>query len=678
MLRKLLTYVIILSCIPVIAHSQISDSFYNELPDTLRPANKKLVTSNEAIRIILYAPFNTYMHNGDEMAGICQRLEKEINNVPGVEDKVPYACAIALFNTNAEQGDSKKAREWYNKTIQYGKGTVNKYYNHLVGYASINLALYACNAHKLDTALALAHNVMELANADKDTENVVNINFVYARVYDELQLYDKVAEYCDAYLKQSRNKWNDDYALVFYTRFNAFAELYNTQHNTAYADTAKALINIMLTKKGKVGDYFYYKAYSVLAHLEYYLKNYSAALTNIDTMLQPHVIKAVQIKPKQQKRYNVYRQACLLLLGNKEALVKMDTAAIPTHDFETQLAAHQALYDYYTGQGMYKQALWHYGVYKAYTDSMAILRQQGVVFDTEQKYAAAQKEASIVMLTNKNLQAVALRNKIVAVSTAVVLLLVILVLLLYLRGKRQQAERLAERQRLTEEFYKISGEAEAKNLQVMEEQVKVIDNLRKSISKNMHDEVGSSVALLPVLIADAKQKTESPDVKQMLTGIEEEARSVYIQVRDFMHQLNNTRTVQAYDVCALLDRLCLGFGVGRGLQVTADADALFIQQHFTTAQHAEMYRIIKEAVTNCLKHSGAVKMHIHIYGKNDTCYFEIKDNGAGPQTVEEAKSSSGLGLRGMQERVAALNGALDVQTFTSDGFVISGHFPVAA
>jgi signal transduction histidine kinase len=84
------------------------------------------------------------------------------------------------------------------------------------------------------------------------------------------------------------------------------------------------------------------------------------------------------------------------------------------------------------------------------------------------------------------------------------------------------------------------------------------------------------------------------------------------------------------------------------------------------------YRIVQEALTNCLKHSAATRAEVEISYGADAVTVEVTDDGRGPAHGETA----GHGLAGMRERVAMYDGALSVGARTGGGFRVHAVLPL--
>jgi signal transduction histidine kinase len=322
-------------------------------------------------------------------------------------------------------------------------------------------------------------------------------------------------------------------------------------------------------------------------------------------------------------------------------------------------------------KGDWKKALAYYEKYKGYTDSLNLLNARGQLFEVNQKYSVAQKEADIKELENKNLKETQLKQRIITIAIIGISLLLMIVFALYVNNKKQQAKRATERQNLLDNLQSMEREMDLNRLQQQAEQEAAITAQRKSISQNMHDEVNSSLAALRFFITDIKQNM-SEDGKvpvSVLDDLEEEARVVYQQSRSFMHHLNSASVNETYNVIELIKNLSVRFGNNSNLAIYSHIES-GIELYLNSHQHSEMYRIVKEAVANSMKHSGANIINISLTHKANMIYFEIADNGKG---IKEDKEN-GIGIEAMKHRIDSLQGQINISS-TSQGTIIKGSFP---
>lgn len=87
------------------------------------------------------------------------------------------------------------------------------------------------------------------------------------------------------------------------------------------------------------------------------------------------------------------------------------------------------------------------------------------------------------------------------------------------------------------------------------------------------------------------------------------------------------------------------------------------------------YRILQEALTNVLRHSGAHRAEVTISRDEGHLTLTVSDDGRGPG--DGAVRGAGYGLTGMRERAASVGGSLQFGPNRSGGFVVKALLPFA-
>ena len=86
------------------------------------------------------------------------------------------------------------------------------------------------------------------------------------------------------------------------------------------------------------------------------------------------------------------------------------------------------------------------------------------------------------------------------------------------------------------------------------------------------------------------------------------------------------------------------------------------------------YRLVQEALTNVVRHSGAAAAVVRLTYDPDALVVEVDDDGLGAQM--NGVRGDGQGLVGMRERVVALGGRLDAAPRGDAGFRVRAWIPV--
>jgi len=233
--------------------------------------------------------------------------------------------------------------------------------------------------------------------------------------------------------------------------------------------------------------------------------------------------------------------------------------------------------------------------------------------------------------------------------------------------ERQSENNYAEVERARRELQQLS----ARLLEIEEEG-------RRRLSRELHDEIGQSLALLQIEIAQALKilPAQSAAARERLQRAGEMAERTVETVRHISVLLRP----------ALLDDL----GLAPALQFQLDdfVRRSGIRGEFVSESVADelpdavktcVYRTVQEALHNCEKHSGAAKVRVSVRQFTDSLVAEVEDNGRGFALNRQRMPSgtSGLGLLGIRERVAAAGGSLMIDAAPAQGARIAIRIPLA-
>jgi signal transduction histidine kinase len=208
--------------------------------------------------------------------------------------------------------------------------------------------------------------------------------------------------------------------------------------------------------------------------------------------------------------------------------------------------------------------------------------------------------------------------------------------------------------------------------------MQIQDHERRRIARELHDSLGQVLAALGMNLGAVAQraKQNAPD----LVTIADEGRQLVKQLDQEM------RTMSYLLYPPLLDESGLPFALScyiRGLKDRSGLDAtLIIPEDFgrlSGEMELAIFRIVQECLTNVHRHSESTKAMIRIGREGDRVLLEVEDNGKGmsPEKLQQIQSQgSGVGIKGMRERIRQLNGHFDIMS-DSHGTKVSVTFPAA-
>jgi signal transduction histidine kinase len=211
---------------------------------------------------------------------------------------------------------------------------------------------------------------------------------------------------------------------------------------------------------------------------------------------------------------------------------------------------------------------------------------------------------------------------------------------------------------------RLEGETRALSARLVESQ----EQERRSIARELHDEVGQSLTALLLDLGAAASELEGAArarVQSIATAAErivEEVRRIALSLRPSM--LDDLGLVSALEWQARE----VGQRSGLAVEVVAEESAGELPEEQATC----IYRVAQEALQNSVRHAAASKVRIGLQKSEHRVALQVEDDGKG----FAAGRMRGLGLLGMEERVSRLGGHLRVQSEPSHGTRVMAELPL--
>jgi signal transduction histidine kinase len=217
--------------------------------------------------------------------------------------------------------------------------------------------------------------------------------------------------------------------------------------------------------------------------------------------------------------------------------------------------------------------------------------------------------------------------------------------------------------------------------QLLAREIKVQEEERRRIARELHDEAGQSLtglimsldALEQALPADGRQQghfrrylTEARDIA---SGTLQEIRRVIFDLRPtLLDDLGLAAAVDWYAKTSLSKA---------GIQPVVRASGL--DSRLPQRVEVALYRLVQEAVTNAIKHSYARQCTVSLTWSDGTVYTVVEDDGRGfdPDKIDRAGEEH-LGIVGMQERVRSLGGQFAIDSRPGGGTRVHIRIPLTS
>ncbi|MFA6179345.1 MAG: PAS domain S-box protein [Candidatus Methylopumilus sp.] len=202
-----------------------------------------------------------------------------------------------------------------------------------------------------------------------------------------------------------------------------------------------------------------------------------------------------------------------------------------------------------------------------------------------------------------------------------------------------------------------------------------IEEERRSLARELHDELGQYVTAIKTFAVGIANKTREkmPDVESNAQTIVAAANHIY----DGMHNIIRQLRPGSLDNLGLSETLRDAVAnwqqqnpnVRFNLNLSGKLDAL------GETININLYRIVQESVTNALRHAEATEINISLQQQeNGDLRLIIKDNGVG-MAICNVDQTQHFGVLGMRERVQALSGSFNVDSLLDEGTSISVLIP---
>jgi signal transduction histidine kinase len=194
---------------------------------------------------------------------------------------------------------------------------------------------------------------------------------------------------------------------------------------------------------------------------------------------------------------------------------------------------------------------------------------------------------------------------------------------------------------------------------------------RRRLARELHDETGQ--ALTSVLLG-LKAVEEAPDEAELRVAAAELRELVVATLQDVRRLAVELRpkALDDFGLEPALERLAHSFSEQTGM--TVDVESALSGERLPSEVETALYRIVQEALTNIVKHSRASRVSILVARRPGWVAAIVEDDGRGFDVG--TSRDGGIGLVGMRERMALLDGRLDVESSEGRGTTIRAEVPV--
>jgi signal transduction histidine kinase len=188
---------------------------------------------------------------------------------------------------------------------------------------------------------------------------------------------------------------------------------------------------------------------------------------------------------------------------------------------------------------------------------------------------------------------------------------------------------------------------------------------RRRLARELHDETGQ--ALTSILLGlkpleDGSASEAVAELHELVVTALQDVRRLAVELRP--------KVLDDFGLVAAVERLVETFGDQTGLNVTFQST--IGEERLPSEVETALFRLVQESLTNVVKHSHANTVSIVLTRKGDAVAVVVEDDGTG---FDPGETGDGVGLLGMRERLALLDGTLEVESGPESGTTLVAEVP---
>jgi signal transduction histidine kinase len=194
---------------------------------------------------------------------------------------------------------------------------------------------------------------------------------------------------------------------------------------------------------------------------------------------------------------------------------------------------------------------------------------------------------------------------------------------------------------------------------------------RQRLARELHDETGQALTSIVLGLKTVEDAESLAATRQAMSELRDLVVATLQDVRRLAVELR-PKALDDFGLAAALERLVQTFTEATG--IPGHLESSLRDERLPSEVETTLYRIVQESLTNVVKHAGARHVSIVVMRRDRVATAIIEDDGEGFDPGDAP--DRGIGLLGMRERVALLDGRLEIESSPGSGTTVVAEVPL--
>jgi PAS domain S-box-containing protein len=191
------------------------------------------------------------------------------------------------------------------------------------------------------------------------------------------------------------------------------------------------------------------------------------------------------------------------------------------------------------------------------------------------------------------------------------------------------------------------------------------ENERSRLAKELHDSLGPMLTALKLYIQTMQKIGDAPTLQNIAAKVENVLNETLQTITDVSNNIS-PHILRKFGLCIGIKNFPENKDLLSGININFDCD---FKGRMDEIYEISLYRVIIELINNTIKHSGADKISLKIFKRNQYLFIRYSDNGKGFDIKEVTQNTTRMGLSNIQNRIRNIKGKIKFGKYRNTGFV---------